>query len=163
MCQSSEECIVYVVDGNADSRVSLVCQLRAHGMRVAAFGCAEDFIENYDQFRAGCLILELNLPDMNGLALQDFLNQRQIPLPLIFNTSSRDVASAVTAIQNGAVDFLRKGPDISPLLNALSRVVRASRIGWPGGQRRHPYAPPNYASDNGRVFSTTPAVQSRHT
>jgi len=163
MCQSSQECTVYVVDGNADSRGSLVCQLEAHGMTVVAFECAEDFIENYDEFRAGCLILELNLPRMNGLALQDFLNQRQIPLPLIFITSSRDVASAVTAIQNGAVDFLRKGPDISPLLNALSRVVRAIRIGRSDGWRRHPYAPPNYASDNGCVFLTKPAAQSRRT
>lgn len=151
---------MYVVDGNADSRGALVCQLEAHGLKVAAFECAEDFIENYDEFRAGCLILELNLPHMNGLALQDFLNQRQIPLPLIFITSSRDVASAVTAIQNGAVDFLRKGPDISPLLHVLSRVVRAIQIGWPSGQRRHPYAPPNYPLDNGCVFLTKPATQS---
>lgn len=154
---------MYVVDGNADSRGSLVCQLEAHGMTVAEFECAEDFIENYDEFRAGCLILELNLPHMNGLVLQGFLNQRQIPLPLIFITSSGDVASAVTAIQNGAVDFLRKGPDISPLLNVISRVIRTIRIGWPGGQRRHPYAPTNYTSDNGCVLLTKPAAQSRRT
>lgn len=163
MCQSSQECTVYVVDGNADSRRSLVCQLEAHGMTVVAFACAEDFIENHDEFQAGCLILELNLPRMNGLALQDFLNQRRIPLPLIFITSSRDVASAVTAIQNGAIDFLRKGPDISPLLHVLSRVVRAVRIGWPSGQQRHPYAPPHYALDNSGVFLTKPAAQSRRT
>lgn len=163
MCQPSQEYIVYVVDGNADSRGSLVCQLKAHGMTVAAFEGAEDFIENFDEFRVGCLILELNLPHMNGLALQNLLNQRQISLPLIFITSSGDVASAVTAIQNGAVDFLRKGSDISPLLNVISRVVRAIRIGWPSAQRRHPYAPPNYASDNGCVFLTKPAAQSCRT
>lgn len=140
MSQSSQVCIVYVVDGNADSRGSLVCRLEAHGMTVAAFECAEDFIENHDQFRAACLILDLNLPGMSGLALQAFLNQRQIPLPLIFVTSSGDVTSAVTAIQNGAVDYLRKSPDISPLLRVLNRVIRALRTGCPCVSRRHPYA-----------------------
>lgn len=138
---SCRECTVYVVDGDTDSRRSLVGQLQAHGLTVLAFESAEAFLQNHDRIKAGCLILELNLPGMNGLALQHCLNQRQISLPLIFITSSPDVASAVRAIQNGAVDFLRKGPDSSRLIAVANRLVTAIRTGRSAQWRRHPYAP----------------------
>jgi len=138
---SCRECAVYVVDGDADSRCTLVGQLQAHGLTVLAFESAEAFLENHDRIQAGCLILELNLPGMNGLALQRCLNQLQIWLPLIFMTSSADVASAVTAIQNGAVDFLRKDPDCSRLIARVNRLVAAIRTGRAVPWQRHPYAP----------------------
>jgi FixJ family two-component response regulator len=133
---------VCVVDGDADSRCALVGQLQAHGLTALAFESAEAFLESHDRIQAGCLILELNLPGMNGLALQRCLNQLQISLPLIFIASSADVASAVSAIQNGAVDFLRKGPDSSRLIAVANRLVTAIRAGRPAPWRRHPYAPP---------------------
>jgi FixJ family two-component response regulator len=142
------ECTVCVVDGDADSRRSLVGQLRAHGMTVLAFECAEAFLESQDRMQVGCLILEVDLPGMNGLALQGLLNQRQIPLPLIFITSSADVASAVRAIQNGAVDFLQKGPDSSRLITVLHRLVTAIRTGRSAQWRPHPYAPASDAWRN---------------
>ncbi len=138
---SCRECAVYVVDGDADSRCTLVGQLQAHGLTVLAFESAEAFLENHDRIQAGCLILELNLPGMNGLALQRCLNQLQIWLPLIFMTSSADVASAVRAIQNGAVDFLRKGRDTSRLIAVANRLVTAIGTSRPVPWRHHPYAP----------------------
>ena len=138
---SCRECTVYVVDGDADSRCSLVGQLQVHGLTVLAFESAEAFLENHDRIQAGCLILELNLPGMNGLALQRCLNQLQIWLPLIFMTSSADVASAVRAIQNGAVDFLRKGPDSSRLIARVNRLCAAIGTSRPVPWRHHPYAP----------------------
>lgn len=138
---SCRECTVYVVDGDADSRCSLVGQLQVHGLTVLAFENAEAFLENYDRIQAGCLVLELNLPGMSGLALQRCLNQLEISLPLIFMTSSADVASAVTAIQNGAVDFLRKDPDCSRLIARVNRLFAAIGTGRPVPWRYHPYAP----------------------
>ncbi len=138
---SCRECTVYVVDGDADSRCSLVGQLQVHGLTVLAFENAEAFLENYDRIQAGCLVLELNLPGMSGLALQRCLNQLEISLPLIFMTSSADVASAVRAIQNGAVDFLRKGRDTSRLIAVANRLVTAIRTGRSAPWWRHPYAP----------------------
>lgn len=139
---SCRECTVYVVDGDADCRCSLSGQLQADGLTVRAFESAEAFLENHERVQAGCLLLELNLPGMNGLALQRCLNQLQIALPLIFMTSSADVASAVTAIQNGAVDFLRKGPDRSRLIARVNRLISAIRTDRSASWGRHPYAPP---------------------
>lgn len=138
---SCHECTVYVVDGDADSRCSLVGQLQNHGFQVLAFQSAEAFLECHDRIQAGCLILELNLPGMNGLSLQRYLNQLQIFLPQIFVSTSADVSSAVTAIQNGAVDFLRKGSDSSRLIAVLHRLVTIIQSGRSVQWRRHPYAP----------------------
>ena len=139
---SCRECTVYVVDGDVDSRCSLlVGQLQEHGFQVLAFESAEAFLENHDRIRTGCLILELNLPGMNGLSLQHCLNQLQLSLPQIFVASSADVSSAVTAIQNGAVDFLRKGSDSSRLIAVVHRLVTIIQSGRSEQWRRHPYAP----------------------
>lgn len=138
---SCRECTVYVVDGDADCRCSLAGQLQTDGLTVRAFESAEAFLENHDSVQAGCLLLELHLPGMSGLALQRCLNQRQISLPLIFMASSADVASAVTAMQNGALDFLRKGPDRSRLIARVNRLVAAIRTGRAVPGQRHPYAP----------------------
>jgi len=133
--------LVYLVDGDTDNRNSLVAQFQANGFTVFEFGSAEAFLEHHDRIKAGCLILELNLPGMNGLELQNHLNRLQIPLPLIFMTSSADVASAVSAIQNGAVSFLQKDSDSSQLIAIASRLATANRTGQPIPWRRHPYAP----------------------
>lgn len=141
MGQYCRECTVYVVDGDADCRCSLDYQLQAYGLTVHTFESAESFLENQARTQSGCLLLELNLPGMNGLELQACLNQLQISLPMIFMTSSADVASAVTAIQNGAVDFIRKGPDCSRLIARVNHLVAAIRTGQKVPWRRHPYAP----------------------
>ncbi|MDE1545521.1 response regulator [Dechloromonas agitata] len=133
--------LIYLVDGDADNRDFLVAQFEANGFTVFEFESAEAFLENRDRIQAGCLVLELNLPGMNGLELQSHLNQLQIPLPLIFVASSADVASAVRAIQNGAVDFLRKGSDSAQLIAIANRLVTANRTGKPAPWRHHPYAP----------------------
>ncbi|MFN4326043.1 MAG: response regulator transcription factor [Azonexus sp.] len=144
------ECLVCVVDGDAACRSSLSAQLRAAGLTVCAFDSAEAFLESQEHTQADCLILELNLPGMGGLALQRCLNQRQRALPLIFMASSADVASAVTALQNGAVDFLRKEADCSPLVARVCRLVAAIRTGR-AEPRRHPYAPSPGAGRQGRL------------
>lgn len=132
---------VYVVDGDADHRCSLVEQLRAAGMTVLAFDSAESFLASNMHPRTACLILDLNLPGMNGLALQAHLNQRHVPLPVIFMASAADIASAVTAIQNGAVDFVQKSHGNTPIIAAANRLVAAIQTGPPATSWRHPYAP----------------------
>lgn len=133
--------VIYLVDGDANSRRSLVAQFQLNGFTVFDFESAEAFLEKYNRIQAGCMVLELNLPGMNGLELQSLLNQLRIPLPLIFIASSADVASAVSAIQNGAVDFLRRGSDSSQLIAIANRLLTANRTGQPAPWRRHPYSP----------------------
>ncbi len=141
MEQTASTYLIYLVDGDADNRYSLVAQFEANGFTVFEFESAEAFLENHDRIQSGCLVLELNLPGMSGLELQSHLNQLHIPLPLIFIASSADVPSAVRAIQNGAVGFLRRGSDSSQLIAIANRLVTANRTGQPAPWRRHPYAP----------------------
>lgn len=133
--------VIYVVDGDANSRRSLVAQFQLNGFTVIDFESAEAFLEKYNRIQAGCMVLELNLPGMNGLELQSLLNKRRILLPLIFIASSADVASAVSAIQNGAVDFLRRGAEFSQLIAIAKRLLTANQTGQPAPWRRHPYSP----------------------
>lgn len=144
MSETNREFIAYILDDDVDSRGLLVSRLRSHGLSVAAFSCAADFIENHDRSRLACLILESKLPDMTGLELQEFLNSQQIWLPLIFFTASGDISSAVRAIQNGAEDFIRKAQGTSAVLAAVERVIRGYRSGKGSGKPRHPYAPVGY-------------------
>lgn len=141
MSEANREFIAYILDDDVDSRNMLAARLRSHGISVAAFSCAADFIENHDRSRLGCLILESKLPDMTGLELQEFLNGREIWLPLIFFTASGDISSAVRAIQNGAADFIRKAQGTSGVLAAVKRVIRGFSSGKGRCTKRHPYAP----------------------
>lgn len=144
MRETNREFIAYILDDDVDSRDLLASHLRSHGLSVAAFGCAGDFIDNHDRSRPACLILESQLPDMTGLELQDFLNDKQIWLPIIFFTAYGDISSAVRAIQNGAVDFIRKAQGIPGALAAVERVIHDFQSGQGRGLMRHPYAPVDY-------------------
>ena len=75
MSETNREFIAYILDDDDDSRGLLVSRLRSHGLSVAAFSCAADFIENHDRSRLACLILESKLPDMTGLELQGIFEQ----------------------------------------------------------------------------------------
>lgn len=141
MSETNREFIAYILDDDGDSRNVLASRLRSHGISVAAFSCAADFIESHDRSRLACLILESKLPDMTGLELQDFFNDQEIWLPLIFFTASGDISSAVRAIQNGAADFIRKAQGTSGVLAAVERVIRGFSSGKGRGTKRHPYAP----------------------
>jgi len=144
MDETKREFIAYIVDDDIDSRDILVSRLRSHGLSVAAFSCAGDFIENHERSRPACLILESKLPDMTGLELQELLNDKQIWLPAIFFTAYGDISSAVRAIQNGAVDFIRKVQGVSGVVAAVERVIHDFESGQGRGTVRHPYAPKHY-------------------
>ena len=143
MDEFDRQYIAYVLDDDTCSRDQLIPRLQSLGLSVAAFNSARDFLAHYDRCSRGCLILEMKLPGMTGLELQDFLNQHHIPLPVIFFTASADVPSAVRAIQNGAVDCIAKTQEPSRLLGTVKRVMGALRSGSLQGFARHPYAPLN--------------------
>ena len=98
----------YVVDDDESIRTLWRWLMESNGIAVRTFATAEEFIESYRNGGAGCLVLDIKLPDMSGLELQEYLNGRDIEIPIVFVTGHGDVQAAVSALKGGAVDFIQK-------------------------------------------------------
>lgn len=117
--------LVNVVDDDAALRQAIVFLLESAGWHVADYDSAESFLENLDELaNPGCLILDVRMQSMSGLELQRILNERNIPLPVIFLTGHADVTIAVQAMKFGACDFIEKPFKDQTLLDAVSQAVR---------------------------------------
>ena len=99
---------VFVVDDDESVRGSLRFLLRSAGLESRAFGSAAEFLAAYDPAQPGCLVLDVRMPGMSGLELQQELNLRGAVIPVIFITGHGDIPMAVEAMQHGAHDFLQK-------------------------------------------------------
>jgi len=98
----------YVVDDDESIRTLWRWLMESNGIAVKTFATAAEFIESYRNGSAGCLVLDLKLPGMSGLELQEYLNGRDIEIPIVFVTGHGDVPAAVSALKGGAVDFIQK-------------------------------------------------------
>ena len=111
---------VYVVDDDASIRELIIWLMRANGIAVMAFSSAQAFLDVYQSDAPGCLILDLYMPGMSGLDLQQYLNAHGISMPVIFLSGQADVRNAVAAVKFGAIDFIEKPFDykrIVPLIH----------------------------------------------
>jgi len=120
----SEPPMVFVVDDDPSFLRGITRLLRAAGLTVAPFPSAARFLEEHDPARPGCLVLDLAMPGINGLELQDALSARGSERPIIFLTGRADVPASVRALKHGAVDFLTKPVTDSTLLDAIDAAVR---------------------------------------
>lgn len=118
--------LVYVVDDDDAMRDSLRWLLESTGYRVAAYSSAERFLNTYKPGVAACLVLDVRMPGVSGLELQQELNRRGETLPIIFITGHGDVPMAVSAVKNGAFHFLEK-----PFMDAqlLAIIEQAASLG----------------------------------
>ena len=98
----------YVVDDDESIRTLWRWLMESNGIAVQTFATAAEFIESYRGGNAGCLVLDLELPGMSGLELQQYLNGRGVEIPIVFVTGHGDVPAAVSALKGGAVDFIQK-------------------------------------------------------
>lgn len=99
---------VFIVDDDPAVLRSLTSLVEAIFPRVEAYGSAADFLNVYDRSRPGCLVLDVAMPGMSGLELQNRLSNQGIDLPVVFITGHGNVQMAVDAMQAGAVNFLEK-------------------------------------------------------
>ncbi len=118
---------VFVVDDNTGVRDSLCMLLGAAGFRVTALSSAARFLQTYDPNLRGCLVLDVNMPGLTGLELQQQLNLRGATIPILFMTGHADVSMAVEAMQQGASDFLQKPFRDTELLAAVRRALEKDR------------------------------------
>ncbi|MDN2698877.1 response regulator [Janthinobacterium sp. SUN073] len=126
---NESDAIIFVVDDDAAMRRSLAYLFDSAGWQVATFESARDFLQRYDGHAPGCLLLDVRMPLMSGLELQQELNNKTghaISLPVIFLSGHGDLAMAVQTMKAGACDFLEKPCKDQVLLDAVSRAVARS-------------------------------------
>src|SRR6185436_2230412 len=114
---------IFVVDDDAAVRDAFKLLLRSVGHAVETFGSAQEFLDAYGEDRAGCLVLDIRMPGMSGLELQQKLNEKHSSLPIIFIPGHGDVPMAVEAMQAGAVDFIQKPFRDQDLIDRINQAL----------------------------------------
>jgi len=115
---------VYIVDDDAAVRGALLMLLKSVGLRGSGYGSAQEFLNSYQAHQPGCLVLDVRMPGLSGLELQQRLNLRGATLPVLFMTGHADVPMAVEAMQAGAFDFLQKPFRDQDLLDRIQRALQ---------------------------------------
>ena len=118
---------VFVIDDDEAVRTSLRLLLKSVGLPVETFASAQEFLDQYDEDRAGCLVLDIRMPGISGLELQQHLNERNSIMPIVFITGHGDVPMAVEAMQAGAVDFIQKPFRDQDLIDRINRALDKDR------------------------------------
>ena len=118
---------MYVVDDEPAVRKALWRLLRSKRMEVETFGSAEEFLGALEREPAGCAVLDVAMPGLDGLALQETLASRGIDLPIVFLTGRGDIPMSVRAMKAGAFDFLTKPVDGVALIDAVQRALKRGR------------------------------------
>ena len=118
---------VFVVDDDEGVRTSLRLLIRSIGLPVETFDSAQEFLAQFDPERPGCLVLDIRMPGMSGLELQQKLNERHAITPIVFITGHGDVPMAVEAMQAGAIDFVQKPFRDQDLIDRINRALEKDR------------------------------------
>jgi FixJ family two-component response regulator len=118
--------IVFVVDDDVSVRESLELLIRFAGWQVETFASAQEFLARARVLVPTCLVLDVSLPDLNGLDLQKLVAVDRIDMPIIFITGYGDVPTTVQAMKAGAVEFLTKPIDDDVLLSAIRHAIERS-------------------------------------
>lgn len=121
---TATEPTVFLVDDDHAVRDALELLLDAAAFRTASFENAQAFLDAYTHDQAGCLVLDIRMPDMSGMELQDALVAREITLPIIFLTGHGNVPMSARAFRSGAIDFMEKPFDESALLERIREAIQ---------------------------------------
>lgn len=120
---SSRPSAIAIVDDDPAVLRSLARLLAVHGYHVRAFGSPESLLEEIEVFGPDCVIADLSMPGLNGLELQERLDEMGLRYPIVFVTGHGDIRASVLAMRGGAVDFLTKPYDQQHLLDAVGRAM----------------------------------------
>jgi two-component system response regulator FixJ len=120
---------VFIVDDDDAVRGALRLLLKSVGLAATTLSSAQDFLATYDPQQPGCLILDVRMPGMSGLELQQQLNLRGAIIPVIFITGHGDIPMAVEAMQQGAFDFLQKPFRDQDLIDRIQRALAKDQTG----------------------------------
>ncbi|MCF0254111.1 MAG: response regulator transcription factor, partial [Duodenibacillus sp.] len=119
--------VIRIVDDDAAIRASLAFMLECEGYAVRAFSSGEAFLTGDTPSTPGCIILDIRMPGLSGLEVQQRLAERRCKAPVLFLTGHGDMEMAVQAMKDGAVDFIAKPIDAAKFLAAVTRALRIDR------------------------------------
>jgi FixJ family two-component response regulator len=119
---------VYVVDDDLPFLRSLTRLLRVSGYDVVMHNSADELLDELHAGSHGCVVTDLMMPGMDGMALQQALHDRGNPIPVVFLTGQGDIPASVRAMRNGAEDFLTKNAPKKDILAAIERALAHSRV-----------------------------------
>lgn len=123
------EATVFIVDDDCAVRDSLMLMIEQEGIKVQTYSNGEDFLNACHKDTFGCTVLDIRMPGMDGMQLQQELNRREIKLPIIFLTGHGDIPLSVKAVKAGAVDFLTKPVTRENLLQSVrSAILESQRL-----------------------------------
>ena len=124
MVEAKPNTLVYLVDDDFSVRDSLSMLIESTGQEVRCFESADDFLNNFDPDQAGCLILDVRMPNMTGLELQEQLVRRDFAIPIIFISGHADVPDSSKAFRAGALDYMEKPFDSELLLKRVQEGIQ---------------------------------------
>lgn len=123
MSSNQNQCTIFIVDDDEAVRDSLRWLLEANGYQVKCFASAEAFLNGFDEEQLSVLIVDVRMPGMSGLELQEALIARNVNIPMVFITGHGDVPMAVDTMKKGAIDFLEKPFNETELRSIVARMI----------------------------------------
>jgi two-component system response regulator FixJ len=129
---------VFVIDDDESMRAVLQSGMESIGLAVETYPSAQAFLDYCDASRPGCLVLDMRMPGMSGLELQETLKAKGVTLPVIFLTGHGDVTNAVRAMRQGAVDFMEKPFNVQVLLDLIQKCVKRDSQNRQTARKREP-------------------------
>ncbi len=117
------EPVVHIVDDDEAVRQAVSMLVKSCGRNVESYGSAEDFLDGYDPSKPGCLVLDVRMPGISGISLQEMLAKDTMSLPVIIITGHGDINMAVKATKAGAIDFIEKPFKDNDLLDSIERGI----------------------------------------
>jgi FixJ family two-component response regulator len=123
---SAEPDTIYIVDDEPGMRKALCRLLRAEGYDARAFASPREFLAGYEAETAACLLLDVAMPELDGLEFQQLLAQRGLQIPIIFLTAHGDIPMSVRAVKAGATDFLTKPVNDADLLRSVRTALKTA-------------------------------------
>jgi len=124
MPETLPKTLVYLVDDDYSVRDSLSLLIESTGQAVRCFESADEFLNNFDTEQAGCLILDVRMPNMTGLELQEEMARRNFSIPIIFISGHADIPDSSKAFRAGAVDYMEKPFDSNILLTRMQEAIQ---------------------------------------
>jgi RNA polymerase sigma factor (sigma-70 family) len=134
------EATVFVVDDDSSTRELLSWLMKKHGMKTEVFPDARSFLKSYKAEMPGCLVVDLNMPGMSGLDLQQYLKEQGVALPVLFLSGRADVPKAVKAVREGAIDFVEKPFDYRRVVALVADCLRRDAEARAKRERRRAHA-----------------------
>lgn len=127
---------VFVVDDDPEVRESLRRLVASVGLAIESYSTAQDFLDDLDAARSGCVIADIRMPGLSGLDLQEKLAERNSLLPVIILTGYAEVPTAVRAMKQGAFDFIEKPYSSQRVLDAVRQALESNRQAVEGHEER---------------------------